>query len=173
MPQKKSKTTVKAIDEAKKGFAEIGAEFQQVAKDIAKALKPDLVEYPVLKTKLTKPLIERILVGLAMGLPEGVAWQAAGIDSKEHWRIKKLAEKDENWTALIQACDMAIALGITILHTRIIEEDSRSAGAKWVLSRRFRSDYGDKVVQDINVSQRTTPLEILTDEELKGLLEAE
>ena len=97
--------------------------------------------------KLTAGIEQDICASLEIGTPEKYAAEAAGISERTfHYWCEQGRNDVEPYASFVTAVERARAIGAKHLLTRVLKGEKGSAGAQWLLERRFPREFGSRVM---------------------------
>lgn len=98
-------------------------------------------------SKLTPEIQKAICKALELSVPEKHAAQANGIsESTFHDWMKKGADGIEPYAAFREAVEQSTSQAVINLTVRALARGNGSSHATWFLERRFRNEYGSRVL---------------------------
>ena len=96
---------------------------------------------------LTAAIEKELCASLEIGTPEKFAAEAAGVPERTfHYWCQQGRDGIEPYASFVTAVERARAIGAKNLLTRVLKGEKGSAGAQWVLERRFPREFGSRVM---------------------------
>lgn len=109
-------------------------------------------------SRITPELIEAICEDLEVAVPLKYAAEAQGLsESTVYEWLAKAKAGNKRYTEFADRVKRAQAKAVGILHRAALIGGKGSSGATWLLSKRYRKDYGD----DMPALENDKPLEIV------------
>ena len=97
--------------------------------------------------KLSVAVEEQICASLEIGMPEKFAAEEARVPERTfHYWCQQGRDGIEPYASFLTEVERARALGVKHLLTRVLKGEKGSAGAQWVLERRFPHEFGPRVM---------------------------